>query len=140
MALIQFRRDDMDGTEGESVKPRQLKLVGFGTLDIDLTEDNYGVMTDAVLTALEPFISKGSWTDAEAGDAVRQWAREQKDASGALRWPNVSNRGRIPRDIQRAYDAAHAEAGETTPKSDDNGKADNGKDNGDVKASTPADA
>lgn len=90
--------DDIDGTTSEdnpTVRTRVIRMEE-GTLTIDLSQDNYGKLTEA----LSPYMSAGEWTERETGTddenaMIRKWARENgKD---------VSSRGRIPQDIMDSY-------------------------------------
>ena len=97
--------DDLDGTDAD-------ETLTFGldgtTYEIDLNDAN----AKALREALAGYVGharkvsagrRGSGRRTTAGSsntkAVREWAR----ANGH----NVSERGRIPGDIQQAYDAAH---------------------------------
>jgi len=96
--------DDLDGTEpAESVR---FGLDG-ADYEIDLNEDNAKQLREA----LSPFVGSArrlsgarrrpSGSSGSGGNAsvVRAWARENGH--------DVPARGRIPREIREAYDAAH---------------------------------
>lgn len=97
--------DDIDG--GEAKRTVTFALDGKG-YEIDLNDANLERLNEA----LAPFIEKARRTSgaarrsggraaASGGDAsaVRSWAREQGY--------EVSDRGRVPKEIRDAYDAAH---------------------------------
>ena len=99
--------DDIDGSEAKRTVTFALDGKAY---EIDLNEANL----DKLSEALEPFISKARRTSsttrrsagagrstAGGGDAsaVRSWAREQGF--------EVSDRGRVPKEIRDSYDAAH---------------------------------
>lgn len=130
MAKIVFYRDDFDGTEDSTVQPRVFRFEN-GTLNIDLSDANYGTLTNALMAAVEPYRLKGEWTERETGNdentLIREWAR----ANGR----DVSSRGRIAQDVIDAYREAHKS--ESTPVEPDNDTAtdsDTATDNGNVSA------
>lgn len=104
--------DDFDGKElPEDTKPIRLSI-DRKTWAVYLSDDNYGKL----LEALEPFIK-----DAEQGtnqqapsqpkndrartQAIREWAQ-----ANDIKQPNgkpLGDRGRIPDEIVKQYDAAH---------------------------------
>lgn len=97
--------DDIDG--GEAKRTVTFALDGK-TYEIDLNDANLERLNEA----LAPFIEKarkvtgatrrtGVRQQTSSGDAsaVREWAREQGY--------EVSDRGRVPKEIRDAYDAAH---------------------------------
>lgn len=99
--------DDIDG--GDATRTVTFALDGK-TYEIDLNDANLGKLSDA----LSPFIEKGRRTSGPAGrrtstrstsstggdaSAVRTWAREQGY--------EVSDRGRVPKDVRSAYDQSH---------------------------------
>jgi len=95
MAKIVYFRDDFDGTTvDDTVATRSVKLEE-GTLTIDMSADNYGLLMDA----LQPFIDKGEWTARETGNdentVIREWARKNGH--------DVSARGRLSKDVTDAY-------------------------------------
>jgi hypothetical protein len=105
--------DDLDGTEAE-------ETVEFGLdgafYEIDLSEDNAERLRDALADYVEHARRSGgrkrppgrsalgrtvrtASADREQNQAIREWARKQG--------MNVSDRGRIPREVSDAY---HAQA------------------------------
>lgn len=97
--------DDIDGSE--AVRTVTFALDGKG-YEIDLNEANLARLTDA----MAPFVEKarrsagaprrtGTRRPASEGDAsaVRAWAREHGY--------EVSDRGRVPKQVRDAYTAAH---------------------------------
>lgn len=121
MAKITYFQDDFDGTTvDDTVRTRTVRLEE-GTLNIDLSDENYGLMMDA----LTPFIDKGEWTERDAGAddenaLIRKWARENgKD---------VSRRGRLSKDLVSEYrEYLKSHEASTQPASEPN--ADNASDN-----------
>lgn len=113
--------DDLDATEGATT--RDFALDGV-TYEIDLVDKNAAKLKKA----LEPFITAGRKISGPSRrrvitsrrpspsptggtvqkNAIREWAR----ANGK----KVSDRGRVPRDVQDAFDKAHsAPAAKKTP-------------------------
>ena len=118
--------DDLDGTEGDDVSTHHFAL-GKQVFKIDLTSANY----EGLRKVLDPYISNAQTADPEyrravssvnstahqgtgrtthvpaprnrasreRGAAIRKWAHEQGIKMG--------DRGRIPRDVEQKYDAAH---------------------------------
>lgn len=97
--------DDIDGSEAKRTVTFALDGKGY---EIDLNDANLERLNEA----LAPFVQKarrtagavrrgGGRAPASGGDAsaVRSWAREQGY--------EVSDRGRVPKEIRDAYDAAH---------------------------------
>lgn len=103
--------DDLDHTPDTTETPVRTWHFGSGpagemtTYSIDLTDDNYAKL----LAALQPFIDLEGTTEvtqAPSGrrtggstQAVREWAKK----TGL----KISDRGRIPEDVQEAYNKAH---------------------------------
>lgn len=100
--------DDMDGGPAEETVTFALDGVSY---EIDLSTAHAAALRDA----LAPYIgaarrrrrATGRRTSRRSGEApqsrtsdVREWARAQGY--------QVSERGRIPREVQEAYDKAHA--------------------------------
>jgi len=97
--------DDLDGSEAsESV---QFGLDGKN-YTIDLSKKN----ASALRKALKPYVEAGAPTRAQRGAAGRGAPRQSSDRLAAVRtWARkngyqVADRGRIPREVQDAYDAA----------------------------------
>lgn len=112
--------DDIDGSVAESSVEFGLDGVNF---TIDLSADN----ADQLREVLAPYVDNArriggrrraagktaaakaveapsaTGTDRERNQAIREWARDQG-------W-QVSDRGRIPADVARAYDKAHRRRG-----------------------------
>ena len=98
--------DDMDGSEAKRTATFSLDGKNY---EIDLNEANL----ERLSQAMAPFVEKARRTggttrrtgtrrtSGSGGDAsaVRTWAREQGH--------EVSDRGRVPKEIRDAYDAAH---------------------------------
>lgn len=98
--------DDIDGTPAD-------ETVTFGldgvTYEIDLAEGNAAQLRDALKVWIEPARrtsgrrtpSRSAKATATRGDLdqVRAWGRENGYT--------VSDRGRVSREVQQAYDAAH---------------------------------
>ena len=101
--------DDLDGTEGASTVPFAYRGTSY---EIDLSEENQAKLG----AALAPYIVAARKTgrvpvpadrrtSATPGSrrrelvAIRAWAREHG--------LEVSDRGRVPSKVQKAYDAAH---------------------------------
>jgi len=101
--------DDLDGTEGASRVTFAFRGTGY---EIDLSEEHQAELGAALAkyiiaarkTGPIPVPADRRPTTAPLRRhrdlaAVRTWAREQGF--------EVSDRGRVPRDVQQAYDAAH---------------------------------
>ena len=86
--------DDMDGTEGAR---RVTFALNDNSYEIDLASHNEKELRDA----LRPFIRNARKTGSKAKPSdIRQWAIENGY--------EVSSRGRLHRDVVKAYDEAHA--------------------------------
>lgn len=99
--------DDLDGTEGASPVPFAYRGMGY---EIDLSPEHEAEFGAALAKYIVAARRTGrvttpvatSTTRASRGRqlaAVRAWAREQG--------LEVSDRGRVPAEVQKAYDAAH---------------------------------
>ena len=100
--------DDLDGSEGAETV--QLSFNG-NTVELDLGPKN----VEKIEKFLAPYMdagrrakttvvkkSKNSPPEKKAQlDAIRNWARKNG-------WPDLSNLGRIPQDVEDAFHAAHA--------------------------------
>ncbi|MFJ4806725.1 histone-like nucleoid-structuring protein Lsr2 [Streptomyces murinus] len=101
--------DDLTDTQSDEVSTHRFSLNGV-QYEIDLTPESY----DKLDAALRPFIEKGRKVKRVRGtensrqsqpiggakaEEVRAWARENGY--------EVSNRGRVPREIHVAFEAAH---------------------------------
>lgn len=106
--------DDLDGSEAVGTVTFSLNNRAY---EIDLSDDNTNKLHDA----LAPFIEGGrkaassngtpaakgrkaagagsARADREQTQAIREWARQQGH--------QVSERGRIPKSVQEAFEAAH---------------------------------
>jgi hypothetical protein len=93
--------DDIDGGDADETVTFSLDGTGY---EIDLSAANAAKLREAVspfvgharrLTGRKPAAKKPS---AGSTKEIREWAR----ANG---WPDLGNRGRVPADVQRAYDA-----------------------------------
>lgn len=119
MAKIVFYRDDFDGTEDSTVVPRRV-LLEEGTLTIDLSKDNYGLLVDA----LKPFMDAGEWTERETGNdentVIRDWARKHGH--------DVSARGRLAQSVVDAY-REHLKSLQATAEPAENTDSDSESDN-----------
>lgn len=117
MAVREVRVDDLDGNEGASL--REFSLDGQDYV-IDLTDANhaklrkalekyieFGTKVSPARRAIKAPTTRHTHVRASAGargpsrEAIREWAKKNG-------FENVSSRGRVRRDIQDAYDAAHA--------------------------------
>lgn len=136
MAKITYFQDDFDGTTiDDTVRTRTVRLEE-GTLTIDLSDENYGLM----MNALTPFIDKGEWTERDTGAddenaLIRKWARENgKD---------VSPRGRLSKDLVSEY-REYLKSREASPQPTVEPNADNASDtdadNGDREPATSVNA
>jgi hypothetical protein len=103
--VVTVYTDDLTGTESDEVSTHRFSLNGV-EYEIDLTPENY----DKLDAALRPFITKGRKKRATgrvrketapgpSAEEVRAWAR----ANGH----EVNDRGRVPREIREAFEAAH---------------------------------
>jgi hypothetical protein len=101
--------DDLDGSPGASRVIFAYRGIGY---EIDLSEEHQAELGAALSkfivaarkTGRVPAPADGRTTTAPASRrselrAVRAWARQQG--------MEVSDRGRVPSEVQRAYDAAH---------------------------------
>ncbi|MGW6790061.1 histone-like nucleoid-structuring protein Lsr2 [Streptomyces chartreusis] len=98
--------DDLSGKESEEVNTHTFSLDGV-VYEIDLVPENY----DKLYEALSPFIdsgrkqgrAKGAGRTPKAGgpsaEEMRVWAR----GAGYT----VNDRGRVPKEVREAYEAAH---------------------------------
>lgn len=102
--------DDLDGSEGAS----RVTFAYRGTrYEIDLSEENQAKLG----TALAPFIVAARKTGRVAVLADQQTSttaagRRRRDLAAVRDWARehgleVSDRGRVPIEVQNAYDAAH---------------------------------
>jgi hypothetical protein len=106
--IVTVYTDDLTGKESDEAGTHQFSLNGVN-YEIDLTPENY----DKLDAALRPFIEAGrklgrtktagrtrrAGADGPSADEVRTWARENGYA--------VNDRGRVPKEIRDAFDAAH---------------------------------
>ena len=99
--------DDMDGSEAKRTVTFALDGKNY---EIDLNEANL----DKLSGALEPFIEKARRTTPSTRRATgaRRPASGNGDASAVRTWARehgfeVSDRGRVPKEIRDAYDEAH---------------------------------
>lgn len=118
---IQIVEDDFDGSPAET---RQFSLNGVA-YEIDLNEDNYTRMTDA----LAPFVEKARRTRGGRGAPVRRASPSSSplrgrttllsdrglDAKTIRGWAEangveVNDRGRIPDSVVEQFEAAHRPA------------------------------
>ncbi|MEY9988501.1 hypothetical protein ABIE67_000533 [Streptomyces sp. V4I8] len=106
--VVTVYTDDLTGTESDEVSTHRFSLNGV-EYEIDLTPENY----DKLDAALRPFIERGrkigrakyagrarkETVSGPSAEEVRAWAR----ANGH----EVNVRGRVPREIREAFEAAH---------------------------------
>ncbi|MEO7586713.1 MAG: Lsr2 family protein [Arachnia sp.] len=98
--------DDLDGSEAKRTVTFALDGKGY---EIDLNESNL----DKLSEALAPFVEKArKTTGAPRRTATRRTAASGSDASAVRTWAReqgheVSDRGRVPKEIRDAYDQAH---------------------------------
>ncbi|MEV7004718.1 Lsr2 family protein [Streptomyces sp. NPDC093982] len=106
--VVTVYTDDLSGTESDEVSTHRFSLNGI-EYEIDLTPENY----DKLDAALRPFLEKSrkvgrtKYTSSArkgpvsgpSAEEVRAWARE----NGL----EVNDRGRVPREIREAFEAAH---------------------------------
>ncbi|MEU2718761.1 Lsr2 family protein [Streptomyces sp. NPDC007205] len=106
--VVTVYTDDLTGTESDEVSTHRFSLNGV-QYEIDLTPESY----DKLDEALRPFIEKGRKTgrvkgtgstrrapaDGPSAEEVRAWARKNGY--------EVNDRGRVPREIHTAFEAAH---------------------------------
>ncbi|MDX3763583.1 Lsr2 family protein [Streptomyces sp. AK02-04a] len=106
--VVTIYTDDLTGTESNEVSTHRFSLNDV-EYEIDLTPENYAKL-DA---ALRPFIGKGrkkgrakstgraskALAAGPSAEEVRAWARENGH--------EVNDRGRVPREIREAFEAAH---------------------------------
>ncbi|WDO11213.1 Lsr2 family protein (plasmid) [Streptomyces murinus] len=107
--IVTIYTDDLTEAESDEVSTHRFSLNGV-QYEIDLTPESY----DRLDEALRPFIEKGRKTKRAKGaerprqghtgnspsaEEVRAWARENGY--------EVSDRGRVPREIRDAFEAAH---------------------------------
>ncbi|MGY9067006.1 histone-like nucleoid-structuring protein Lsr2 [Streptomyces sp. CAS3] len=107
--IVTIYTDDLTDMESDEVSTHRFSLNGV-QYEIDLTPDSYDKL-DAVL---RPFIEKGrkikrtkntertrqgQTTGGTSAEEVRAWARENGY--------EVNTRGRVPREIHDAFEAAH---------------------------------
>lgn len=103
MAQRIIRTDDLDGSDGAEAMTFSINDTKY---EIDLNDANY----DKLLKSLEPFTKvarrvgtksrkAGARTQVVSSKHVREWA-----LSNGF---DIPSRGRVPKDAQAAYDAAH---------------------------------
>ena len=98
--------DDLDGSEAKRTVTFALDGKGY---EIDLNESNL----DKLSEALAPFVEKArKTTGAPRRTATRRPGSTGSDASAVRTWAReqgheVSDRGRVPKEIRDAYDQAH---------------------------------
>lgn len=102
MAKIEKIVDDIDGSDG--AETRTYALDG-ATYEIDLTDKNYAKLKKA----LEPFLDKSRKA---SGPRRVKTATGKSDASEIRAWAQsnghaVPDRGRIPKDVREAFEAAN---------------------------------
>ncbi|MFG2638908.1 Lsr2 family protein [Streptomyces sp. NPDC048362] len=105
--VVTIYTDDLTGTESDEASTHTFSLNGV-EYEIDLTPDSY----DKLDEALRPFIERGrkvgraksagraqkASTGGPSAEEVRAWARENGY--------DVNDRGRVPRQIREAFEAA----------------------------------
>ena len=106
--IVTIYTDDLTGAASDEVSTHMFSLNGVN-YEIDLTPENY----DKLDAALRPFIESGrkqgrtkvtaqvrrNAADGPSAEEVRAWARENGF--------EVNDRGRVPREIREAFEAAH---------------------------------
>ena len=101
--------DDLDGSEGASTVPFAYRGAGY---EIDLSPANQAKFG----AVLAPYIVAARKVSRVAASADRRTsttpARRRRDLAAIRAWARehgleVSDRGRVPIEVQRAYDAAH---------------------------------
>jgi len=98
--------DDLDGSEAAETVEFGLDGKGY---TVDLSKKNAA----ALRKALKPYVEAGSPLRAQRRASGRAAARHSPDRLASIReWArkngyDVADRGRIARDIQDAFDAAH---------------------------------
>lgn len=128
--VIVTMADDIDGTEGDDVRTYHFALEKQ-VFKIDLRPGNY----EELQKALAPFVAKAQTADPEyrravssVNGAIHRGAtrtthvgpprdKASRDRAGRIRaWamtqPDIliGEKGRIPHDVEKQYDAAHAHA------------------------------
>ncbi len=100
--------DDLDGTDIRSGKGETLTFALDGqTFEIDLTNKNAG----ALRKTLSPYVSAGRRVRTSRGARVKQ-VQVGPDAKTVKEWARangyeVADRGRVPKEIREAFDAAN---------------------------------
>ncbi|MDR2348463.1 MAG: Lsr2 family protein [Bifidobacteriaceae bacterium] len=102
--------DDLDGSEGAETVIFSLDGVVY---EVDLTKEH----AEELRRGLEPWIkagrrAKGAKPAARAGRAAKPAKEATGDTAKIRTWAleqgmEVADRGRIPREVRRAYEAAH---------------------------------
>ncbi|MGV9350997.1 histone-like nucleoid-structuring protein Lsr2 [Streptomyces spiralis] len=106
--IVTVYSDDLTGEESDEVNTHRFSLNGV-SYEIDLTPENY----DKLDAALRPFIDKGRKLGrAREMARVRRGAAEGPSAEEVRAWARtngyeVNDRGRMPREIREAFEAAH---------------------------------
>lgn len=109
MAIKNVRIDDMDATEGAETHRFSLDNERW---EIDLVDPNYQELREA----LAPFIKHARKPGSSPKRVTKSPARTQGAGDKAIRdWAKangkkIAERGRIPQDIQDAYDAARTKS------------------------------
>ena len=100
--------DDLDGTESDDIQTVRFGLDG-ATYEIDLSPKN----REALEQALSPYLDVARRAGGRAASAPKKSAgrRDAAQTSAIREWARkngytVSERGRIPREVEEAYSAA----------------------------------
>ncbi|MFI8221266.1 Lsr2 family protein [Streptomyces sp. NPDC085932] len=106
--VVTIMTDDLTGAESDEVSTHRFSLNGV-EYEIDLTPENY----DQLDAALRPFIEHGRKTGRRKGAAAARRASKGESSAEEIRtWArnngyDVSDRGRVRREIREAFEAAH---------------------------------
>ncbi|AYV29616.1 histone-like nucleoid-structuring protein Lsr2 [Streptomyces virginiae] len=107
--IVTIYTDDLTGEETQEASTHTLVLDGVA-YEIDLAPDSY----DKLLEAVAPFTSVGrkAARGSRARATVSRAAGGSNDTAAIRAWAKekgleVNDRGRVPKDVREAYNAAH---------------------------------
>ncbi|MFE9934552.1 Lsr2 family protein [Streptomyces sp. NPDC005533] len=105
--IVTIYTDDLTGEESHEASAHTLVLDGVA-YEIDLAPESY----DKLLEAVAPFISVGRRAKRRAKPAKPHTAGDSNDTAEIRAWAKekgltVNDRGRVPKKVREAYDAAH---------------------------------
>ncbi|MET9325151.1 Lsr2 family protein [Streptomyces sp. NPDC003038] len=106
--IVTIYTDDLTGEESHEASTHTLVLDGVA-YEMDLTPDSY----DKLLEAVAPFMRGGRRTGRGHGKAAKPRTGGRSNDTAEIRtWAKknhlaVNDRGRVPKKLREAYEAAH---------------------------------